>query len=173
MRAQAVLGASSGHPGHTALLITTVPLASVIVMLKHDGHRLTQRFEWGGEPEDLEVGETLNIGWSCKHPGPYEYRVTAETTAGRISRLGRFSSVSPARCRWMKQREAAARERSARGYAEGLARERRELQEGVERFEHNCRVEGGTPIRLEGTGGESIPACRAPGGGLLPVPVQG
>jgi hypothetical protein len=170
--AHARRGGSSTRPGRTDLFVTTTPKAKVTITLQWHRQHYTQRYEWAGTSEDLEVGETLPVNWSCRRPGAYRYTVVAQSGGATLSRSGRFSSVSVGRCAAMKRHEREARERAARQYAEEVARQRRELREGTERFEHNCRVEGGTPIRLE-TSGESVPACRAPGGGLLPVPVQG
>jgi hypothetical protein len=171
-RANAHPGNSSQHPGYTSLFVDTVPFAHVTITLSRRGHRLTQSFEWVGEPTDLAVGDqATSIEWSCGHPGgTYAYTVTARSDVGpTLTRHGHFSPVSETRCHTLKRREREAKERNDRRYAEEVGRQQRELREGSERFASNCRAEGGTPITIQ-TSGENVQACKAPGGGLLSVP---
>ena len=157
---------SSADPGFTKLDITTSPYTFVTVKLSRYGHS-TERFEWGSH--STEVAEVVR--WSCRSPGgTYRYVVTAKSDVGRaLIRRGRFVPVSVARCRALKKQEAEAKERSEREAAEEQRGAEREERERLATAEANCRAEGGTPITLY-VEGRAERYCRAPWGGLLPVP---
>lgn len=157
---------SSRSPGYTELLVTTNPYAYVTVQISRHGHS-TEHFEWGEEATAVAA----EVSWSCKIPGGvYHYTVTARSRVGAsLVRRGVFRPVSVARCHSLEHREAVARERSARQYEEGIEREVRERRETLERFEANCRAEGGTVVTLQISEG-SERGCRSPNGGLLSVP---
>jgi hypothetical protein len=159
-------GHSSSDPGYTNLDITTSPYAYVVVKLSRYGHS-TEHFEWGSH--STEVAEVIR--WSCKSPGgTYRYVVTARSNVGpRLVRRGHFTPVSVATCHRYEQREAEARARHEREVLAGYEQEVREERERLEAYEANCRAEGGTPVTLT-VEGRSERYCRAPGGGLLPVP---
>jgi hypothetical protein len=159
-------GHSSWRPGFTNLDVTTSPYAFVTVKLARYGHTM-QHIEWGARASD--VAEVVN--WTCQRPGgTYFYTVTARTNVGAtLTKRGHFKPVSASRCDSLKRYEAEARERSAREYAERRSREAREAREVLGRWEGNCRALGGTPVTLYTSEGRER-ACRAPGGGLLPVP---
>jgi hypothetical protein len=156
---------SSAHPGETILYVSTAPYAKVTVRLARHGHS-TQELEW----QQQEREPAAVVQWKCTSPGgTYRYTITARTNVGpTLTRHGTFTPVSAAHCHTLKQEEAQARERSAREHSEEVRRYEQEQHEIVERYESNCRAEGGTPIILYvGEGSEH--ACRAPNGGLLPI----
>lgn len=157
---------SSVDPGYTAIDITTSPYAYVVVKLWRYGHN-TEHFEWGAHP--TEAAEVIR--WSCRSPGGvYRYVVEAKSGVGpTLTRKGRFAPVSAARCHALKHEEAEARRRSDRRAAEERRRVEDEERERLEIYEANCRTEGGTPITLF-VEGRAERYCRAPQGGLLPVP---
>jgi hypothetical protein len=159
-------GHSSTDPGYTNLDITTSPYAHVVVKLSRYGHS-TEHFEWG--THTTEVAEVIR--WSCKSPGgTYRYVVTAKSDVGStLTRRGDFTPVSVATCHRYEQREAEARTRHEREVLAGYEQEIREERERLHTYEANCRAEGGTPITLI-VEGRPERYCRAPGGGLLPVP---
>jgi hypothetical protein len=158
-------GHSSHEPGDTTLAITAAPYAYVTVKFSRRGH-VTEHFVWG----ETASGDVI-IPWTCASPGGiYRYTVSAHTDTGRtFVRHGLFQPVSASRCHALKQREAEAQERNARRYTEEREGEARERRETLERFERNCRAEGGTPITLYTSEGTER-ACRNPNGGLLTVP---
>ncbi len=170
---------ASRAPGWTEIGVTTDTYAHVIVTVAREGARRGQtvRFDEGSEPPDVAIAQS----WSCREPGAYSYLVSARSDTGpTLTRRGHFASVSRAWCRAAKQKEARARERHERQEVERRDREaRREAErrngeararrEALERWERNCRAEGGTPITLYTSEGPER-ACRAPNGGLLPVP---
>jgi hypothetical protein len=168
-------GPSLAHPGYTTLEVTTSPYAFVTVTLARNG-RTTLHREWGEQPS----ATAANVAWSCQHPGgAYRYTVTASTDVGRkLTRTGRFTPVSVARCRALERREkdagkrqqAQARERAAHEYEEEVARRGRAEREEREQQESVCRQEGGTPTIVIGSEGATW-ACEAPGGGTLPTTV--
>jgi hypothetical protein len=164
-------GRSSQDPGYTDLIVITDSYAHVTVKLTRYGHR-TERFNAAprAPTSRLAIADVF-IGWTCSRPGgAYRYVVTARSDVGpTLTRRGHFSPVSVARCQMLKRHEREARERSERTYAEEVRRRAREEREAVERYEGNCRAEGGTPITLHTSEGPER-ACRAPGGGLLSVP---
>ncbi len=166
VKAVAHTGHSSTDPGYTNLDITTSPYVYVVVKLSRYGHS-AEHFEWG--PHATEVAEVIR--WSCKSPGgTYRYAITARTNVGpTLTRRGRFTPVSVATCHQYEQRETEARARHEQEVLAGYEQEVREERERLETYEANCRAEGGTPVTLtvEGT---SERYCRAPSGGLLPVP---
>jgi hypothetical protein len=157
---------SSYGPGYTRLRVTTSPFAHVSVKLSRRGHA-TYHVEWG----EQATAVAIDVPWSCASPGGiYRYVVSARTNVGKtLTRSGRFSPVSPDRCRFLKRREAEARARENRETQEGYEREARAERQRVEHFEHNCRVIGGTPAELEAEG-KPLVVCRKQGGGLIPVP---
>ncbi len=159
-------GRTSKDPGYTELVVSTSHYAYVSVKLVRYGHS-TEDFEWGDV--STEVAET--IPWSCESPGgTYGYVVTARTNvAPAFTTRGHFSPVSVERCRTLKREEAESREQSERRAAEERRRGEREERERLETYEANCRTEGGTPITLI-VEGRPLRYCRAPQGGLLPVP---
>jgi hypothetical protein len=159
-------GHSSTDPGYTDLDITTSPYVYVVVKLSRYGHS-NERFEWG--PNATEVAEVIR--WSCKSPGgTYRYVITARSGVGpTLARRGHFTPVSAASCHQYEQREADARARHDREVLAGYEQEVREERERLETYEANCRAEGGTPVTLT-VEGRSERYCRAPGGGLFPVP---
>lgn len=159
-------GRSSQDPGYTELYVTTSHYAYVTVKLTRYGHS-TEHFEWGDT--STEVAET--IPWTCASPGGiYRYVISARTKVGATRTVrGAFAPVSASRCRSLKRQETEARERSEHEAAEERRRIEHEERARLERFEFNCRAEGGTPITLyTETGSER--GCKAPDGGLLPVP---
>lgn len=166
VRAVSHPGRTSRYPGYTELLVSTSHYAYVSVNLRRYGHS-AEDFDWGGV--STEVAET--IAWSCKSPGgTYSYVVTSKSNVGAARTVrGRFDPVSAARCRTLKQQEAEARERSERRAREERERSEREERERLETYEANCRAEGGTPITLI-VEGRAERYCRAPQGGLFPVP---
>lgn len=157
---------SSIDPGYTNIDITTSPYAYVVVKLWRYGHS-TEHFEWGSH--STEVAEIIR--WSCRSPsGIYHYVVEAKSGVGpTLTRKGHFVPVSAARCHALKHEEAEARKRSEREAAQERRRVEDEERERLEIYEANCRTEGGTPITLF-VEGRAERYCRAPQGGLLPVP---
>jgi hypothetical protein len=159
-------GHSSRYPGYTDLDVTTALYAHVVIKLTRYGHS-TEHLEWGAKATAI----ARVIQWTCKRPGGvYRYAVTARSDVGpSLTKRGRFAPVSFSRCHALERQEAEARERSERKYMEEVGQEEREARERRERYEYNCRAEGGTPVTLyTNEGAERY--CRAPGGGLLPVP---
>jgi len=162
-------GHSSEHPGLSVLRITTDPFAYVTIKLHRYGHT-TERLNMSpSSMTDSSATTDAEYGWTCKRPGGvYTYVVTARTNVGTtLTRKGRFTPVSAARCRVLKRYEHEARERSAHAYSERIRHER-EAEEALRREgEFNCRQRGGTVVTLF-IEGESRLGCRAPSGGLLP-----
>ena len=166
VKAAAHAGHSSSDPGYTNLDITTSPYAHVVVKLSRYGHS-TEHFEWGSH--STEVAEIIR--WSCRSPGgTYRYVITAKSNVGStLTQRGDFTPVSVAACHQYEQREAEAHARHEREVLAGYEQEIREERERLQTYEANCRAEGGTPVTLT-VEGRSERYCRAPGGGLLPVP---
>ena len=159
-------GKTIAATGYATLYVTTSPYAYVTVRLTRFGHR-TEKLEWGR----ARTAPASVVRWSCGHPGgTYHYEVASRTNVGStLVRRGQFTAITAARCQAMERREAEARERSAREYAERVRHEAREAREKLEQWEGNCRTLGGTPVTLYTSEG-SERACRSPRGGLLPVP---
>jgi hypothetical protein len=157
---------SHGYPGHTVLEVTTDPYAYVTLKLTRFGH-LTERYEWGQNER-----RSLPVQWTCDLPGgTYRYTVTSHSNVGpTLTRHGTFSPVSSSRCRALRREEAEAREHGEREYAEEQRRIERVEHELLHQYEANCRAAGGIPITLHTIEG-SERACRAQGGGLIPVPI--
>ncbi len=160
-------GASTRAPGYATLYVTTSPWAYVTVRLARFGHR-TEHLEWGSN----ESAPASVVRFTCSRPGgSYRYEVTARSDVGStLVRRGHFLAISAARCHAMERRETQERERNARSQAERLKEEARRERETLERWEHNCRALGGTPVTLYTNEGPER-ACRSPRGGLLPAPV--
>jgi hypothetical protein len=167
VKAVAHYGRTSSYPGYTDLYLTTSHYAYVTVKLTRYGHA-TERFEWGDT--STEVAET--IPWTCKSPGStYRYVVAATTRVGPARTVrGQFKPVSVARCDTLKRHEAETRERGELRAAVERRRAEHEERGRLERFEANCRAEGGTPVTLY-TETRAERGCKASSGGLLPVPV--
>lgn len=162
---------SSGSAGATEIYVRATAYAHVTIKVSRRGHRVEHLV---AEPEASapQPGYTaMVVPWRCSSPGgTYQYVVTARSDVGpTLTRRGHFSPVSVSRCATIKRHEREALERSVRQYREEVKRRAREEREALEREEYNCRAEGGTPITLHTSEG-SVPACRTPGGGLLPVP---
>ena len=165
------VGRTSQHPGRTELVFTTSAFAEITVRLTRYGRR-TEHFEaYPDKLAERSAKGSVVVEWTCKRPGSrYAYVVTARTAVSPpVTRRGYFSPVTTARCEALKHAEQEARERSARRYAEEVARRAREERETLERFEENCRTLGGTPVTLYTSEGAER-ACRAPNGGRISVP---
>ncbi len=159
-------GATSGHPGYTDFSVTATPYVSVTVKLTHHGHTSTET--WGSRSGSKPLTPTV-IRWTCRHPaGAYKYVVTARGGSGsKITRRGRFSTITAAQCASMKLREAS--ERAARREREERTADR-EQRQATERFEGNCKAIGGKPVIVYTSEGAEV-VCRNPLGGVLPVPM--
>jgi hypothetical protein len=180
-------GNSSQNPGQTGLEVMATSFAHVTIKLTRYGHSAyhldaapnaadaydmpTPGQNTTPEPIPALSWAGIAITWTCSRPGgTYRYVVTARSDVGRtLTRRGSFSPVSVAHCHELKRHEQEARERSARKYAKEVSQRAREERERLERYEYNCRAEGGTPVTLHTSEG-NVRECRAPGGGLLPVP---
>jgi hypothetical protein len=171
VRVTAHAGRSSSHPGETVIKITTAAFANVTLRIRRHGHRVEHFTLSPRAVGEKYVTESVVVPWTCTRPGgTYQFSVTAQSDTGAaLTRSGHFSPVSRARCQALKRREQAARERSARQYAEEVLAQLREEHAALERFEANCRQLGGTPVTLHTSEGNEK-ACRAPNGGRLAVP---
>lgn len=166
---ETVHGKSSSYPGDTLIYVAVAAYAHVTIKLVHGKHHRTVHYEEVGTANGAP-GPTLVI-WSCSNAGgEYSYTVTARSDVGpTLTRRGHFKAVTVTRCAALRRQEQEARQRDIRKYEEEVNRSEREQREAVEREAYNCRAEGGTPITLHTSEG-NVPACRAPNGGLLPVP---
>jgi hypothetical protein len=160
---------SSREPGDTELYVSTSPYAYVTITLSVRGKHVTVPVE-----AEAYGKEALPIHWSCKRPGlTYRYTVSAHTDVGpTLTRRGVLRTVSAARCRFLKRREAEVRERKERATERRQADHERQEREAHDKLLHeqevNCQNEGGVKTFIE-LYGERYFACRNPNGGFLPV----
>jgi hypothetical protein len=148
-------GRTPRHPGSSTLHVTTSAAAKVRVALHRRGHLSTLAFT-----ADDDGHVDVAVPWSCSHAGgTYEYVVEASDQYGaQLKRSGRFTPVTPTRCRSLERHATRAADR--RAAAEHAA--------WVGRFEARCAALGGKPVSA--SGGPEI-VCRSPLGGLLNVPM--
>lgn len=160
-------GHTTISPGYTYLRITTNPLSYLTVTFKGGGSTIPQAYDWG----ELATGSIKFFGWSCAQPnGTYRYTVEAVGDTGNpMSVHGSFKGVSRRWCAATERREQAERNQRLRHRRQEERRETEEQDQATQRFESNCRAEGGTPVTIMTSEG-SKRGCRSPEGGLLPVP---
>jgi hypothetical protein len=160
-------GHTTISPGYTNLRITTNPLAYITITFKAGGQAIPQVYDWG----ELATGTIQFVGWSCNQPNTtYHYTVEAVGDTGNpMSVHGSFKGVGRRWCAATKRREQAERNERLRRRRQEERHEAEEQDRAIQRFESNCRAEGGTPVTLLTSDG-SEPGCRGPEGGLLPVP---
>jgi hypothetical protein len=160
-------GHTTISPGYTYLRITTNPLAYITVTFKAGGQAIPQAYEWGEE-----AARTIKfVGWTCNQPNTtYHYTVEAVGDTGNpMSVHGSFKGVSRRWCAATERREQAERDQRLRHRRQEERHETEEQDQATQRFESNCRSEGGTPVTIMTSEG-SRRGCRSPEGGLLPVP---
>jgi hypothetical protein len=160
-------GHTTISPGYTNLRITTNPLAYITITFKAAGQTIPQLYDWG----ELATGTIKFVGWSCNQPNTtYHYTVEAVGDTGNpMSVHGSFKGVSRQWCAATKRREQAERDQRLRHRHQEERHETEEQDRAIQRFESNCRAEGGTPVTILTSNG-SEPGCRGPEGGLLRVP---
>ena len=159
------IGHSSRYPGESELSVHASPYAFLTVRLSRHGHRV-EKWEAGSNGESAAF-----ISWSCKAPGGiYHWTVEARSGVGHtLTASGTFKPVSSRRCAALKAAEEAARERNRQAAEDRRLAEFQEEAARTRHFEHNCRLENGTPRTFEVEGTREI-RCVAPGGGFLTVP---
>lgn len=175
------LGRHSAAPGWARVQVKTVPYATVAYTVTRRGRTSRTTI-----PADSAGLSSLEVEFTCERAGG-RYRVAvvaSDQHGGRRTARTSFAAISRGRCTAMHKAEAraireanerrAARQREAdrrfaRRQAEIRRAERRAEEREARRYVKNCRAAGGRPVEIEYEDGTHI-QCRAPGGGLMPVP---
>lgn len=164
-------GSTAPKPGETELLVSVTPDANLRVVFKRHGHTLTKRLSFGAN----SFGKVI-VPWSCSAPGGvYGYTITATDAYGAsLTRMGKFRSVSAARCRVLRlagQHERQEQEAANHRAAEREAREERSPRHRLEvgEAEYCERVLNGDPEESFTAAGHVYTRCARVAGEVVVV----
>jgi hypothetical protein len=159
------------RPGYSKLLISTGPNAAY--------SWITIELKRGRGPGRSIPSNEAEVQWPpCDRAGMGDgfivrYVIRARPISGTrtwtATKKGTLSVGSRKRCTWLNLRAARDSERRIRSEEQQATRERETAREELDRYSHNCEVLGGRVVILH-TGEGNVYACRAPNGGILPVP---
>jgi hypothetical protein len=175
-------GKTYKYPGYSLINISTSPYVRFKLQIRAGGN--TQSFT---ENLTSQTTAQIQLTWSCAHPAqgrvPYTVQATDQLGHTRVVH-GSLVYAPVTLCSQLHAHlvaiEQALQKKQRKAAQQALRRqEEQQLQEEeaaeaaqeaqYNRFVHNCKTLGGTPVTLEESSGDST-FCRAPWGGYMNVP---